>query len=68
MSTFKLVGYAFVGAVVASLGVLVVGLLIFGPQIAEWTEWEGRIVGMVATTLAVVAAGVGLYRARKPGD
>ena len=65
MSRFKLVGYPLAGAVVASLSVLVLALFIFGFQVSEWTEWAGRIVGIVATMASVVAAGVGFSRARK---
>ncbi len=64
MNVFKLVGYPLAGALLASLGVLLVALFIFGFQVSEWAEWEGRIVGIAATTLAVVGAGVGRARAR----
>jgi hypothetical protein len=45
----KAIGYAFGGAVSASLLVLLLGLCVFGSQITHWAEWQGRIVGTAGT-------------------
>lgn len=66
MITRKVIGYPFAAAVAASLGVLLLGLGVFGFQ---FSEWEGRIVGVVGTTAGVVGAVVGLLmalRAERP--
>ena len=65
MNKFKLIGYPFAGALLASINILVLALFVFGFDMSEWAEWEGRIVGIVGTVLAVAAAGVGFSRARK---
>ncbi|MBI3912630.1 MAG: hypothetical protein HY327_00320 [Chloroflexi bacterium] len=63
MITLKMIGYAFAAAIAASLGVLFLGLGVFGLQFAQWAEWEGRIVGMVGTMAGVAGAVVGLMMA-----
>jgi len=59
----KAIGYAFGAAVVASLGVLLVGACLFGFRFAEWAEWEGRIVGLLGTMAGIAGAVVGLKMA-----
>ncbi len=59
----KAIGYAFGASVAASLGVLLVGAFVFGFQLAEWPEWEGRTVGLVGTVAGVAGAVVGLKMA-----
>ena len=59
----KAIGYAFGASVAASLGVLLVGAFVFGFRLAEWAEWEGRIVGLVGTIAGVAGAVVGLKMA-----
>jgi uncharacterized membrane protein YraQ (UPF0718 family) len=56
----KAIGYAFGASVAASLGVLLVGVCLLGFQLALWAEWEGRIVGLVATVAGVAGAVVGM--------
>jgi hypothetical protein len=56
----KRIGYTFGASIAASLIVLLIGMFVFGFQIAEWPEWQGRIVGVVVTIAGVVAAVVGL--------
>jgi hypothetical protein len=67
MNIIKLIGYPFAGAILASLGVLLVALLVLGFDMSLWTEWQGRIVGIAGTVLAVIAAAVGFARARGSG-
>jgi hypothetical protein len=67
MNNIKLIGYPVAGAILASLGVLLVGLLLFGFDLSLWTEWQGRMVGIAGTVLAVIAAAIGFARARKTG-
>jgi hypothetical protein len=63
MVTPKMIGYPFAAAFVASLGVLLLGLGVFGLDLSQWAEWEGRIVGVVGTTAGVVGAVAGLMMA-----
>ena len=62
MYTFKLIMYAFGLAVIASLLVLLAGLL-FGFQFTEWAGSEGRIVGVVGTIAGAAGAAPGLWLA-----
>jgi len=57
---FKLIGYSFGAAVAVSLVVLFIGMVLFGFQLAQWAEWEGRIVGVAGTVAGVAGAIVGL--------
>ncbi len=59
----KAIGYSFGAAIAASLIVLLVGACVFGFRLAEWSEWEGRIVGLVGTVAGIAGAVVGLKRA-----
>lgn len=59
----KAIEYAFVAAVVASLLVLVIAAFVFGFHFALWQEWQGRVVGVVATIAAVAAAALGVRTA-----
>jgi hypothetical protein len=66
----KAIGYAFGGAVSASLLVLLLGLCVFGSQITHWAEWQGRIVGTAGTIGGAAGAAVGLFvalRAQRGG-
>ena len=66
----KVIACSFGAAVVASMSVLFVGACVFGFRFAEWTEWEGRWVGIVGTVAGVAGAVVGLklvWHARHPG-
>ena len=59
----NVIGYSFGASVAASLSVFLIGACVFGFQLAEWTEWEGRIVGLVGTVAGVAGAVVGLKMA-----
>lgn len=63
MSTWKMIVYPFGAAVAASAGVLLAGACVFGWGLAEWTEWEGRIVGVIGTIAGAAGAAVGLAMA-----
>jgi hypothetical protein len=56
----KAIGYAFGASVAASLIVLLVGMCVFGVELAKWAEWQGRIAGVVGTLAGVAGAGIGL--------
>jgi hypothetical protein len=56
----KAIGYTAGAAVAASLVVLLVGLLVFGADLTQWAEWEGRVVGVAGTIAGVAGAVVGL--------
>lgn len=58
---WKIMGCAFGASVAASSTVLLVGICIHGSQLAAWTEWQGRIVGLVATIAGVGGALIGLH-------
>jgi hypothetical protein len=60
MSTGKAIGYAFGASVVASFATLLVGACLFGFQFADWTEWEGGLLGLVGTIAGIGGAVVGL--------
>ena len=63
MSTLKTIGYPFGAAVAASLAVLLIGGVVFGFPFAEWAEWEGRVVGIVATIAGIAGAAFGFLKA-----
>jgi len=58
--TLTAIAYAFVVSLMASFSVLGVAGLSFGFQISQWTEWQGRLVGVTATIAGVIGAIVGL--------
>ena len=57
-SGWRLAGVALATAVAASLLVLLAGMILFGFQVSQWAEWEGRLVGLAG-------AAVGLWSARR---
>ena len=63
MSTLKVIGYTFAVSVAASLAALLVGACLFGFQLAHWTEWQGRLLGVVGTIAGVAGAVIGLRMA-----
>jgi hypothetical protein len=63
VGAFKAIEYALGGSVAASLGVLLIGVCLFGLQLARWAEWEGRLVGIVGTVAGVAGAVIGLRMA-----
>lgn len=52
--------YSFVTAIIASFSALGIGGLVFGFQMGQWTEWQGILVGSIATIAGVIGAGIGL--------
>jgi hypothetical protein len=65
--TLKAMGYAFGASLVASFAALLAGACVFGFELAQWTEWEGRVVGIIATISGIGGAIIGLSLA-VPGD
>lgn len=59
--------FAAIGALAASLAVLALGAVIFGPELSQWAEWKGRVIGVLGTIAGVggAAAGFQLARGRK---
>lgn len=58
--TLMSIEYAFVTALIATFFVLGVAGLVIGFQMGEWTEWQGVLVGSIATIAGVIGAGFGL--------
>ena len=51
---------AFIGSLAAACVVILLGMCVFGLNPGRWTEWEGRIAGVVATVAGVAGAAAGL--------
>lgn len=67
----KAIAYSFGAAVGGALVVLLVGMCVFGFQLVQWAEWEGRTIGVIATIAGVAGASIGLLialRARHRTD
>jgi hypothetical protein len=62
--TFAAIEYAFVIALLASLGVVGAGGLAFGFQVSQWDEWQGILTGVVATVAGIGGAASGVRLAR----
>ena len=60
---FKAIGYSFGAAIAASLIVFLIGAFVFGFDLTQWAEWEGRIAGAAGTIAGVTGAVVGLRMA-----
>jgi hypothetical protein len=60
MNMLKAMGCSFGTAIVASFAVLLIGALLLGFNVAEWTEGEGRTIGAVSAVAGVVGAVAGL--------
>jgi membrane associated rhomboid family serine protease len=58
--TLKAIGYAAGTSLAASLGVLLLGAVLFGFPFSGWAEWEGGLVGVSGTLAGVVGAALGL--------
>jgi hypothetical protein len=61
----KPIGYAVGAAFAASIVVLLAGMLLFGFDLGQWAEWEGRAVGVVGTIAGVAGAVIGLRLANR---
>lgn len=64
----KIGGCSFAAAILASFAAVLLGMCIFGLQLSQWTEWQGRIVGMAATIAGVAGALLGLRWALRPAE
>ena len=54
--TLAAIEYAFVCSMIASFSVVVVAGLFFGFELSQWSEGQGRLVGVTATIAGVVGA------------
>ena len=61
--TLAAIEYAFVCSMIASFSVVVVAGLFFGFELSQWSELQGRLVGVTATILGVVGAVFGVRMA-----
>ena len=52
--------YAFVTSIISSFSVVGIAGFLFGFQLGHWTEWQGILVGSIATIAGVIGAGFGL--------
>ena len=59
-AVLKAIGYAFGASIAASLILVLVGMCVFGFQLAEWAEWQGKIAGVVGTIAGVAGAVISL--------
>lgn len=55
--------YGFVGSLIASFSVMAVAGLFFGFHLSQWSEWQGRMVGVTATIAGVAGAFLGVLTA-----
>lgn len=62
-SILKVIGYSAGAAVIFSFVQVLIGMLLFGAQFAQWSEWQGRIVSTVATVAGTAGAVIGLFLA-----
>ena len=58
--TLMSIEYAFVTSIIASFSVLSIAGFFFGFQLGQWTEWQGILVGSIATIAGAIGAGLGL--------
>ncbi len=61
MHTLRLIVYPFGSAVAACSIVQLAGMLLFGPQLELWSEWQSRAVSFAGTVAGFAGAMVGLY-------
>jgi glucose uptake protein GlcU len=61
--TLAAIEYAFVCSMIASFSVLVVAGLFLGFELSQWSEGQGRLVGVTATIAGVVGAVFGVWMA-----
>jgi len=58
--TLMSIEYAFVTSILASFSVVGIAGFVLGFQVSQWTEWQGIVVGSIATIAGVIGAGLGL--------
>jgi uncharacterized oligopeptide transporter (OPT) family protein len=61
--TLAAIEYAFVCSMIASFSVVVVAGFFFGFELSQWSEGQGRLVGVTATIAGVVGAFFGVRMA-----
>ena len=61
--TLAAIEYAFVCSMIASFSVVVVAGLFLGFELSQWSEGQGRLVGVTATIAGVVGAVFGVRMA-----
>ena len=61
--SFDAIEYAFVCSMLASFTVLAVAGLFFGFELSQWSELQGRLVGVTATIAGVAGALFGVRMA-----
>ena len=61
--TLAAIEYAFVCSMIASFSVMVAAGLFFGFELSQWSEGQGRLVGVTATIAGVVGAVFGVRMA-----
>lgn len=59
----KAIKYAFVCSMIATFSVVVVAGLFFGFHFSQWSEWQGRLVGVTGSIAGVAGAFFGLLMA-----
>ena len=67
MTPIKMIGYPIGAAVGASILMFFIGMCAFGFHLAQWSEGQGRVVGIVGTIAGIVAAIIG-FRATVRAD
>jgi len=67
MNKTRMIGWPFGAAMAASIVVLLLGMCVFGFRLSKWNEWQGGIVGVLATLAAVAAAVYGVRIALRAG-
>ena len=65
--TLAAIEYAFVCSMIASFSVMVVAGFFFGFEFSQWSEGQGRLVGVTATIAGVVGAIFGVRMALDTG-
>lgn len=64
-AALKMIAYPVATAIAASLLVLLVGMFLFGFQLAQWAEWQGRLVGVAGTIAGIAGAASGFALAAR---
>ena len=59
--TLDAITYAFVCSILASFSVVAVAGLFFGFQISQWSEWQGRLVGVIGSMAGIAGALFGVF-------
>ena len=61
--TLEAIEYAFVCSMIASFGVMTVAGLFFGFHLSQWSEWQGRLVGVIGSVAGIAGALFGVFAA-----